>query len=99
MDTRTKFSVSQIDDKNAQGAQSSTAIFVNGFREKIYNLNDIKRRSTKIVKIPILLVPGPNNVNLYKNHKGSLESTIKYKEFYSSTNLKHEVMVFPLLDR
>lgn len=94
-----KVSVSQVaDDKNSV-QQANTGIHVDGFREKIYNINDLKRRSSKLIKIPLLIVSSPNNIGLYRQHKGSLETTVKYKEFYSSTDLNHEVLIFPYLGK
>ena len=60
-----------------------------GKREKIYYINDLKRRSKTRVTVPVLLLSPVGDHDFYKTYTGALETTVKYKEFYTSTDLRN----------
>jgi hypothetical protein len=62
---------------------------------KDFFVNGLKARSSKVVEIPVLLRDPQSLAGFYKNFNGSLETTIQYNEFATSTVAKNAILVFP----
>ena len=62
---------------------------------KEFYINGLKARSSQVVEIPVLLRDPQSLAGFYKNFNGSLETTIQYNEFATSTVAKNAILVFP----
>ena len=62
-----------------------------------YYVNGLKARSSKIEAIPIYLENPEELKNFYDHYNGTLETSIEYPEFSTSTHAKNEMLIFDKL--
>jgi len=66
-------------------------------KDNYYYLNGLKRRSSTIVEVPVLLVDPRGFAKFYDAYSGSIETNIEYHEFVTSTSPKNEIVSFELV--
>jgi hypothetical protein len=60
-------------------------------------LNGLKRRTSSVLEIPVLLVDPRGFAKFYDAYSGSIETNVEYHEFLTSTSPKNEIVSFNLI--